>query len=282
MPITRNVAWDGGLQAFKVRDTTHYVTTAADLAKTCASCRLPLKCDDPVPLLVDITRSTAPDGTEYLTFTDAVCHRRCSSPALTVRQTPWQPDTLSPVAARVVLSQKSRSGRTRVVPVLAFTFVPVLSFRENGGELTSALVALLLARGFQLAMSPDYATILEQTAEAASGCRITMAPGGLLQLRIDGEILYREQLHPGDANDAEWLEAAAQAGHILVISGDNLSITDTDLDINRAARHGTLVIGTVPISGGGSFASATGLSKTRTNPALPRPDRVRAPRTVRD
>ncbi|MFE4837285.1 hypothetical protein ACFRAU_21725 [Arthrobacter sp. NPDC056691] len=256
MPTTRNVAWDGRLQAFKGRDTTHYVTAAADLAKTCAHCRVPLESDEPVSLLVDITQSTAPDGTEYLTFTDAVCHRRCSGPALAVRQTPWQPDTLSPVAARVLLTQESNGGRTRVVPALAFTFIPVLSFREDGGELTSALVSLLLAHGFQLAMSADYAAILEQAAEPAANCRITVTPDGFLRLKLDGELLYREQLHLGSADDAEWLQAAAHGGHILVISGDNLGITETGLDISPAARHGTLVIGTVPVSGGDAFASA--------------------------
>jgi hypothetical protein len=270
MPTTRNVAWDGRLRSFKGSDTTHYVTTAADLARTCANCRAPLGSAEPVSLLVDITQSTAPDGTEYLTFTDAVCHRRCSGPILTVRQTPWQPDTLSPIAARLVLTQKSESGRTRVVPVLAFTFVPVLSFRESGGELTSALVALLLARGFQLAMSPNYADILEQAAEAAGNCRISVTPEGLLRLRIEGEILYREQLHPGTADDAEWLRATARHGHILVISGDNLDITQTGLDINPAARHGTLVTGIVPVSGGDSFASATRLLNTGEQRAAPR------------
>ncbi|MFE4543525.1 hypothetical protein [Arthrobacter sp. NPDC056727] len=266
MPTTRNVAWDGRLQAFKGRDTTLYVTTAADLAKTCASCRVPLEPGEPVSLLVDITQSAAPDGTEYLTFTDSVCHRRCSGPALTVRQTPWQPETLSPVAARVILTQKSDGGQARVVPALAFTFVPVLSFREDGGELTSALVALLLARGFQLAMSHDYAAILEQAAEAAANCRITIAPGGLLRLRLDGEILYREQLHPANADDAEWLQAAANSGNILVISGDNLNITETGLDIRPAARHGTLVIGTVQVSGVGTFASTSRLREQRRTP----------------
>jgi hypothetical protein len=30
-------------------------------------------------LSVDITESTAPDGTEYVTFTDYVSHRQCST-----------------------------------------------------------------------------------------------------------------------------------------------------------------------------------------------------------
>jgi hypothetical protein len=41
MPVTRNAAWDGRLEPFKGRDTTHYVLTAADLAKECGACRMP-------------------------------------------------------------------------------------------------------------------------------------------------------------------------------------------------------------------------------------------------
>ena len=249
MPNARNVTWDQRLESFKGRDTAQYVTTAAELAKTCAACRIPFAADDPVSLLVDITQSTAPDGTEYLTFTDAVCHRRCSGPALAVRQAPWQPDTLSPVAARVIVSQKSAFGQAKMFPVLAFTLVPVLAFRESGGELTSALVSLLLSRGFQLAMSPEYADILEQVRSAGPDCRFTVTDQGLLRLTVEEEILYREQLDPRDADDAEWLQAAALTGNILLISGDHLDITGRDLDIGAAARHGTLVVGTVPITG---------------------------------
>ncbi|MBT2522599.1 hypothetical protein [Arthrobacter sp. ISL-28] len=88
MPVTRNVAWDEGLESFKGRDTTHYVTTAAAIATTCAACRRPLQPDEPLSLSVDIVESTAPDGTEYVTFTDYVFHRQCSEPGLTVGRPP--------------------------------------------------------------------------------------------------------------------------------------------------------------------------------------------------
>jgi hypothetical protein len=253
MPTTSNVAWDQRLESFKGRDTAQYVTTSAGLATSCAACRSPFAADEPVSLLVDITQSAAPDGTEYLTFTDAICHRLCSEPSLTIRQVPWRPDILTPVAARMVLSQKSAPGKTRAVPVLAYTLTPVLSFRERGGELTSALVPLLLGQGFQLAFSPDYPDILQQTRPVEAGCSFTLTAQGLLRLSIETEILYRERLDPRNADDAEWRKAAAQGGRVLLIGGDYLEISDTDLDLRAAARHGTLVTGMVSIIGADVF-----------------------------
>jgi hypothetical protein len=249
MPVTRNVAWDGRLESFKGPDTAHYVLTAADLAKTCAACREPLKPDEPLSLLVSITQSTAPDGTEYFIFTDSVCHRGCSGPALTVKHAPWHLEELSPLAARAVLTQASGAGRIRVVPVLAYTLVPVVTFRENGGERTSALVTLLLSHGFQLAMSPEYDEILHQAGPVDAGCSFTVTPDGVIEFSINGDLLYRDRLEPDPDNphDAHWLQAALTAGYILVISGDNLDITEAILDIHGAAREGTLVIGTVPL-----------------------------------
>jgi hypothetical protein len=248
MPITGSVAWDGRLLSFKGRDTTEYVTTAADFAKTCGACRRPLPPGAPRSLIVDITQSISPDGGEHLTFTDYVCHRQCSDPALTVQQTPWTREELYPIAARMVLAQKSTTGHTQVVPVLAYTLDQVVSFRENGGEPVSALVSLLLSHGFQLAMSPDYSAILQQARQTPAHCKFTVTPNGLLQLSIAGEILYREQLDPENADDAEWLHRAAHSGQILVISGDNLDIRNTSLDLRTAAKHGTLVIGDVSLT----------------------------------
>jgi hypothetical protein len=189
MPITGSVAWDGRLMSFKGRDTTQYVTTAADFAKTCGACRRQLSPGEPRSLIVDITQSISPDGGEYITFTDYVCHRQCSDPALRVQQTPWTPDELYPIAARMVLARKSATGHTRVVPVLAYTLDQVVSFRENGGEPVSALVSLLLSHGFQLAMSPDYSAILQQARQTPGHCKFTVTANGLLQLSIAGEIL---------------------------------------------------------------------------------------------
>jgi hypothetical protein len=226
------------------------VLTAAGLAKTCAACGEPLKPGEPLSLLVSIAQSIAPDGTEYFTFTDSVCHRRCSEPALTVEQIPWHLEELSPLAARVILTHASGDGRIRAIPVLAYTLVPVVTFREDGGERTSALVTLLRSHGFQLAMSAEYDVLLDQAGPVAPGCSFTATSEGVVLFTVGGEVLYRDELDlgPDNARDAPWLQAARTAGYILVISGDNLDITEAVLDIHGAAREGTLVIGTVPFS----------------------------------
>ena len=42
------------------------------------------------------------------------------------------------------------------------------------------------------------------------------------------------------------MAGAAGNGSVLIIGGDNLVITETRLDVDAAARLGTLVIGLVP------------------------------------
>jgi hypothetical protein len=123
LATTGNITWDGRLEDFKGSDTTHYVRTAVDLARTCGECRSELTPGGPVSLVVEIIQSTAPDGSEFLTFTDFVCHRGCSDPAVVVRQTPWEPNEMSPIAVRAVFTQKSSAGPTRAVPVLAYTLL---------------------------------------------------------------------------------------------------------------------------------------------------------------
>ncbi|MFF2317426.1 hypothetical protein ACFVTE_14290 [Arthrobacter sp. NPDC058097] len=247
MPITRNVAWDAGLESFKGADTREYALLAAKLARHCGTCRGALGSGEPVSLCVDIMRSAAPDGTECLTFTDCVCHRSCKQPALTVHEAPWTQAELKPVAARVLFVQQCDTGRIRVLPILAFTLNPVLTFRENGGELTSALVSLLLAHRFELAVSPDCSALLQQADVAEADCGITITPWSQLLLNVGGENLYREQLDPHSDDDTAWIQAATRTGRILVISGDYLDITDTGIDLDTAARRGALVIGAVPV-----------------------------------
>jgi hypothetical protein len=250
VPVTRNVAWDGRLESFKGRDTVQYVLTAASMASTCAACRVPLEPGDPLSLLVTVTESTAPDGTRYVTFTDCVCHRRCSDPGLSVERSQWVPSELTPVAARMVLTQESGSGQERPVPVLAYTLVPVVAFREDGGDLTSALVSVLLFHGFQLALSPDFDGIVEDAVETSASCSMTVSPEGLLTFSIGGKLLFRDQLRSGNPDDDLWLDAARGGDHALVISGDNLVITAGGLDLRHAAAQGTLVAGAVPVHTG--------------------------------
>jgi hypothetical protein len=245
MPVTRNVAWDERLETFKGRDTIHYVTTAAAIATVCAVCGGLLQANEPLSLRVDITESTAPDGTEYVTFGDYVCHRHCSTPGLTMHKAPWRPPNLTPLAARLLLLQRAGPDNPRIiVPALAYTLVPVVSFREPGGELTSALVSMLLSYGFQLALSPDYTDVLEQAAKVEGDCSMAVAHAGLVTLDVGGETVYSEQLDLMKPEDAEWLNEADR-GTVLVIAGDNLVITDSALDLAAAAALGTLVIGKV-------------------------------------
>jgi hypothetical protein len=93
-------------------------------------------------------------------------------------------------------------------------------------------------------------TFWNRAAATQDSCSFTMAPQGLITLDVGGEAMYREQLDPASPDDAEWLEAAGN-GTVLVISGDNLVITETSPDIGPAARLGTLVIGNVSVRSAG-------------------------------
>lgn len=249
MPITRNVAWDEELESFKGRDTTNYVVTAAAMATSCAACHQPLRPEEPLSLVVDIVESTAPDGAEYVTFTDYVFHRQCNEPGLTVSRALWKSAELTPLAARMVLTQEPIPGSPgTIVAALAYTLTPVVSFRERGGELTSALVSILLSHGFQLALSGDYTDILQQAAEVEGICCLKII-GAVVTLTVGGEPIYSEELNLLNYDDVEWLQAAGK-GSALVIAGDNLVITDTMLDMSAAAQLGTLVIGYVPVRSG--------------------------------
>ncbi|MET3923444.1 hypothetical protein [Arthrobacter sp. UYEF20] len=244
MPTTRNVAWDERLAAFKGRDTTHFVTLAADLAAECAACGLALQPDELLSLIVDITDGTDADGFEYQSFDTCICHRRCREPGVSLHRAAGGPDELAVIGARFTLGPRVRA---RTIPVLAFTLVPVLTFREPGGELTSALVSVLLTHGFRLSLGTGYDEIVDQVREVGPGVDCTVAESGLVILSIDGGHMYSHQMDRRDAGDAEWLDAAARKGKVLVISGDYLEITDTGLNLDPAARLGTLATGHVPV-----------------------------------
>jgi hypothetical protein len=147
----------------------------------------------------------------------------------------------------MVLTQEADAGSpATTVAALAYTLVPVVAVREAGGELTSALVSILLSHGFQLAMDPEYSEILDQAAEVEDSCALAVTGAGFLTLNIGGETIFAEQLNPENPDDAEWLQSAGN-GSVLIISGDNLVITETKIDVDTAARLGTLVIGYVPV-----------------------------------
>jgi hypothetical protein len=151
-------------------------------------------------------------------FSDSVCHRQCSEPGLSVRRADWRPADLTPLAARMVLTQEADAGSpATTVAALAYTLVPVVAVREAGGELTSALVSILLSHGFQLAMDPEYSEILDQAAEVEDSCALAVTGAGFLTLNIGGETIFAEQLNPENPDDAEWLQSAGN-GSVLIIS----------------------------------------------------------------
>jgi hypothetical protein len=249
MPITGNVAWDERLTAFKGRDTTDFVKMAGATATVCSACGLALQPEEQLSLIVDITDGTDSAGMEYLTFDSCICHRHCQEPLLTVRLCTGGPEELATLGARLTLDQRARTW-SRTIPALAYTLAPVLTFREPGGEPISALVSVLLDHGFQLSMSSDYIEIIQHTRDVGPGVSCTVRGHGSasleVMLQIRGEQMYSHGLDPADAGDAHWLRTAAREGKILVISGDYLDITDAGLNLDAAARLGTLVTGNVP------------------------------------
>jgi hypothetical protein len=113
--------------------------------------------------------------------------------------------------------------------------------------MTSALVSLMLNHGFQMSFSANYGDILEQAVPARNTCTCTVAAAGTVQLHVDGLLMCSQQLDRTNRTDGAWLQAAG-AGPVLVISGDNLTFTDTDLELTAAAHLGTLVTGLVSAS----------------------------------
>jgi hypothetical protein len=245
MPITNNVAWDERLEAFKGRDTARYIETVKAGASRCAACMLPLGPGAALSLTVFVTERCDPDGTSSLTFDPVVCHLQCQKPGLNVREAMGLVEGVISVGARLVLD--GGMSRTAAIPVLAYTLVPNVVIEEPGGEMTSALVSLLLSYGFQMSTSARYSDMLERAAPAGNACICTVAGDGAVQLHVNGLLMCSQQLDGGNPDDAAWLQAA-RAGRVLVISGDNLTFAEAGLELAAAARLGTLVTGFVPAS----------------------------------
>jgi hypothetical protein len=241
MPITSNVAWDARLETFKGRDTAQYIETVMATASRCAACRLPLGPGAAVSLNVDITEGRDLEGTVSLTFDPALCHLQCQEPGLSVHQAAGLDSELASIGARLVLAAAPAN-----IPVLAYTLVPSLVVGAPGGEMTSALVSALLNHGFQMSLTDNYGLMAQQARLVRDTCTCSVSDDGAIALHMDAALMHSQQLDRTDVGDALWLEGA-RAGHVLVISGDNLLFADTGLELNAAARLGTLVTGVVPV-----------------------------------
>ncbi|MFE4837944.1 hypothetical protein ACFRAU_25085 [Arthrobacter sp. NPDC056691] len=243
MPATSSVEWDPDLESFKGRSTTTYAAAAAAAATECAACHMPVTARTPLALSVDVTGGTHEDGTEYFSFETQICHRVCRPPALTFTVGHSSPIEFTPQAARLILQNPLTGSSTAA---LVFTYLPMMSFREPGGELTSALVTALLRNGFQLAMGADVGGILRDTGPAAGDVTCPVTDAGVLTLRAGQATMYHEQLDPADPDDTAWL-AVARSGTVLVIGGDNLTFNSAGPDLDAAAQLGTLAAGMVPV-----------------------------------
>src|SRR5919205_1670683 len=198
MPTTSNVEWDPALESFKGRSTTTYAAAAAAAATACASCQMPITQRTPVSLSVDVTGGTQGDGNEYFSFETQIFHRVCRAPALTFIEGHSSPVEFTPQAARLILENREAGSATAA---LVFTYLPMLSFREPGGELTSALVTALLFKGFELAMSTDVGEILRDSAPTPDDVMCVVTAEGLLTLLAGGATMYHEQLNRADTVD---------------------------------------------------------------------------------
>jgi hypothetical protein len=205
---------------------------------------MPVTARTPLSLSVDVTGGTHGDGTEYFSFETRIYHRVCRAPALTFIEGHSSPIEFTPQACRLILENRETGNATAA---LVFTYLPMLSFREPGGELTSALVTALLRKGFQLAMSADVGEMLRDSGPTDGDVVCPVSDGGLLTLRAGQAAMYHEQLDPADPVDAAWLHAA-RGGAVLVIAGDNITFTSQGPDLDAAAQLGTLAAGMVPVT----------------------------------
>lgn len=233
MPMTGNVAWDGRLADFKGSDTARYIEMVTATANRCAACRPRFGPGADLSLTVDITEGCDSGGAPCRAFKPAVCHLQCQEPKLKVHQaTHCIGDDLASVGARLVLDYGG-PGQANI-PVLAYTLVPSLVIGEPGGEMTSAMVSALLSPDFQMSLSDSYGEIAQQACLVQDTC--TVDSGGAVELLVDGEPMYSQQLDQTDPGDALWLEGA-RAGHLLVISGYNLVFRDAGLELSAAPGH---------------------------------------------
>lgn len=246
MPITENVHWDERLEAFKGVDTTLFVTAAAARAKKCADCQKSLEPGATLSLIVDIQQGQDFEETRYRHYDTYVCHRECQAPDVALREVPQLgvPEEVDNFGTRFVVGLQTTFG-VSTTACLAYTLLSNITIREEGRERQSAALASLFSQGFQLSTTAEYADIITHARDVKASYTCTLSPHGLVTLQIDGTAVYTLQLDPSDNDDALWLNTARTTGKILVLSGEHLHITETELDIEAAAKLGSLVVGYV-------------------------------------
>lgn len=149
------------------------------------------------------------------------------------------------VGARLTVGVDGSFG-TLYYPLLAVAPAADRTSRETGAEHPRySLTADLLKRGFRPACNTDYGDIAlrAQPGDGSIQCRTTT--DGLISLEFDNKRVWSRRFDLKDAETALWL-TAAQTREVTLISGDDVQVTETEIDLTLAAVMGKLVIARIP------------------------------------
>ena len=130
--------------------------------------------------------------------------------------------------------------------LLAFTSTsPPPHSQEPRAHHGSSLTKDLLERGFRPACNADYEDMVLKAQPADGSIQCHASTNGLISLHLDDEPVWARQYDPNDPETALWIRAA-RTREVTVIGGDNLQISNEDIDVRTAARKGSLVTAKVP------------------------------------
>lgn len=249
MRITNNIHWDDKLERFKGADTAAYVQQSASRATKCASCENPLVKGAALSIIVDVLQGPNFSEDLYRKYESFICHRACAEPEVRLVEVEGleMPEEITTAGSRQLLAEQTAFG-TKYYPVLNATSTTNLTFRELGKERVAALTHLLLQKGCQLALSPDYDVILAEAKPADGTLQCVAGPDGYISFDIDGQSFWNMTFDPHEDGTAIWLQTVQQQGEVVFVGGDHLRITENEVDIDYAAESGSLVHARIPVS----------------------------------
>jgi len=128
---------------------------------------------------------------------------------------------------------------TLYYPLLAVAPAADTTSRETDAEHPHySLTADLLKRGFRPACNADYGDVALRAQPADGSIQCCTTTDGLISLVFDNKPVWSRLFDPKDAETALRL-TAAQTREVTLIGGDDLQITETEIDLTLAAVMGT-------------------------------------------
>lgn len=103
----------------------------------------------------------------------------------------------------------------------------------------------LLERGFRPACNADYEDMVLKARHCDGSIQCHISTNGLISLHLDDEPVWARHYDPDNPETALWFRAA-RTREVTVIGGDNLQISNEDVDVRTAASQGSLVTAKVP------------------------------------